>query len=169
MGPTHRVPTLEGGVVRVAQRERRSEPVPWTVRSVVVVVSNLDRSARFYEHVLGLREAVRDAESAVLCGHPGSPAILLRQAFRNALRPGGQGIGMRAIAFDMGSLEALDGIEARLRELEAFEDRHAVGPPGHCVIVRGHDPDRVPLGFFAITGDLSRSELDSLRSHIYRL
>lgn len=151
------------------ERGRGGGPAPLALRSVVIVVSDLDRSVRFYERVLGLDVVARDAESAVLSGCSGSPTILLRQAYRNALRPGAQGIGPRAVAFDVGSLEVLHGIEARLREMHAFGYRHAVGPPGHCEVMRGHDPDHVPLGFFAVTGALDRSEIETLRSHVYVL
>ena len=56
----------------------------WSLRSVLVSVSNLDLSSTFYQEVMNVVEVLRDGQVAVLSGDElGSMALFLRQAQRN--------------------------------------------------------------------------------------
>jgi catechol 2,3-dioxygenase-like lactoylglutathione lyase family enzyme len=113
-------------------------------------VSDLDRSAAFYQAVLNVREEMREDQLAVLVGDQvGSLTVYLRQANRNASRPGQQALGVRSLACDVGSLDELARIEARLQELDALTDRLHLHDDEKFDVVRGHDPDRLPLTFVA--------------------
>src|SRR5579863_1455836 len=108
----------------------------WSIRTALLSVRDLDRSSAFYQDVLNVREVSRRYDMAILgTDLVGSPFTLcLRQAERGAILPGQQTIGIRALAYDVGSLSELDRIEARLRALDAFRDRTVLDP---AVGIRG--------------------------------
>jgi catechol 2,3-dioxygenase-like lactoylglutathione lyase family enzyme len=126
------------------------ETPPWTSRSVLVSVSDLDRSAAFYQQLLGVHEILRDDQLAVLHGSAGQPlAIYLRQALRGATHSGQDSLGVRSLGFDVGSFAALDRIEEILRASDAFRDRQSIPTRDTFQVIRGEDPDRFPLNFVA--------------------
>ncbi|HUH81148.1 MAG TPA: VOC family protein [Solirubrobacteraceae bacterium] len=63
------------------------------IRSVTLGVSDVSRSADFYEHALGLPLITRENGTAVLGADPGRPALVLRQLAQPApLSPGASGL-----------------------------------------------------------------------------
>ncbi len=135
----------------------------WSIRSVLLSVSDLDRSAKFYEDVMNVHEVLRDDEIVVLGGDvTGSFTFYLRHAHRNATKPGQDALGLRSLTCNVSSFSELDRVEARLRSREAFRDRQTIDGPGRLELVRGHDPDRLALLFVA-------SETGTVMSrHAYR-
>lgn len=123
---------------------------PWSIRSALISVTNLDRAVDFYTDVAGFSEVLREDQVVVL-EHPGLPtaAIFLRQAYRNASHPSQQSLGVRTLSFEVSSLAELDKVEERLRAHDAFRDRNKVLESEAFEMVRGFDPDRLSLTFVA--------------------
>jgi catechol-2,3-dioxygenase len=126
-----------------------AEEAPWSIRSVVVSVRDLDRSAAFYQDVMNVSERIRENQVAMLCDPSGSFTIFLRQAYANASHPGHQSLGIRSLSCNVGSVAELDRVEARLRANDAFVGRRFVDDAKQFEMVHGHDPDRVSLTFLA--------------------
>jgi catechol 2,3-dioxygenase-like lactoylglutathione lyase family enzyme len=142
--------------------------VAWSLRSVLILVSDLDRSSQFYTDVCGLKEVLREPDAALLGVEiAGSPTLDLRQADRHGLRAGQQSLGLRACSFHVGSATELDRVEERLKALSAFQVRQQLGDHGRIGLVRGHDPDRLPLGFMSYEAPLTDAEYRSVSPLIY--
>jgi hypothetical protein len=73
--------------------------------------------------------------------------LYLRRVHRGGLHPGQETLGARGISFYSGSTTELDRVEERLKALDALRDRRQLGEGGSLGLVRGHDPDRLPLAF----------------------
>lgn len=147
---------------REAGEQLTDESPPWSSRSVLVSVSDLDRSAAFYQAVLEIHEVVRDEQIAILRGDASRPfTVYLRQALRGASRSGQDSLGVRSLGFDVGSKTALDRVEERLRAIDAFRDRQSVPSHDKLEVIRGHDPDRFPLSFVADESGTGMSEADN--------
>ena len=100
----------------------------------------------------------------------GPVTLYLRQAERGAIIPGQQTIGMRALAYDVGSLSELDRIEARLRALDAFRDRIVVEEAARFEVLQGQDPDRLALTFIANeTGSKASFDEAAAMARIYSM
>jgi catechol 2,3-dioxygenase-like lactoylglutathione lyase family enzyme len=117
----------------------------------VISASNLNASVEFYCKVMELHVIASDGTSAML-GPEDSQAsqlLALRQAFRGHLRAGSGAVGIRALFFrvDKG---ALNGLEQRLRSLDAFHERH---DGEFYEMVSAFDPDRTAIGFWATEPD----------------
>ncbi len=122
----------------------------WSIRSVLISVRELDRSADFYQDVLGITEVLRRDRIAILGGDPtGSFTVFLREAHRNATATGQEVLGLRTLGFHVSSIAGLDRVEERLRARDAFRDRQSPDATGYLELLRGHDPDRLPLSFVA--------------------
>jgi catechol 2,3-dioxygenase-like lactoylglutathione lyase family enzyme len=120
----------------------------WSIRSVLVSVSDLDQSATFYQDLMNVHEVLREDQIAVLTGgETGTLTLFLRQTRRTASHPGQQALGVRALAFAVGSPAELDRVEERLRALDTFRDRQRLLEHEGVEVVRGRDPDRLPLTF----------------------
>lgn len=129
-----------------------SESLPaWSIRSILISVRDLDRSVAFYQDVMDVHEVLRESEIAVLAGDAGGTLTLyLRAAPRHATMSGQQSLGMRAVTYNVGSNAELERVEARLQAHDLFRDRGRLEADGTVVeLVRGHDPDRLPLNFVA--------------------
>jgi hypothetical protein len=99
---------------------------------------------------MNLQEVHREDQLAVLTsGVAESMLLYLRLAYRAAVHQGQQALGVRALSCDVGSFEELDRVEQRLRALGAFVNREVVEGPERFEVVRGHDPDRLPLALVA--------------------
>lgn len=142
---------------------------PWSMRSVLVSVSDLDRSVPFYCGVLGLREIVREGEVAVLEGEGRTFAVLLREVTGQGARHGQQEFGVRAVSFDVGSHSELDAVAARLEEARALVSRSPSEGAGPYRLVAGRDPDRLPLVFiaYAAGAQLDAAGLRHVALHMY--
>jgi len=140
----------------------------WWLRAALIIVSDLDRSTQFYLDVCDVREIVREPDCVLLGDETtASPALALRQAPRNAVRSGQQALGLRACAFHVGTDAELDRVEARLSARSAFQDRQRHGEDGRVHLVRGRDPDRLPLAFMHYEAPLTSDEYRSVLSLIY--
>jgi catechol 2,3-dioxygenase-like lactoylglutathione lyase family enzyme len=121
-----------------------------SIRSVVISVRDLDRSTTFYQDVMNVSEVIRQDKLAVLGGEVTGPfTLFLRQANRNAIRVGQEALGIRALSCDVEAFAELDRVEGRLRAFNAFRDRQFLDEAEEFEIVRGYDPDRLPLSFVA--------------------
>jgi catechol 2,3-dioxygenase-like lactoylglutathione lyase family enzyme len=139
----------------------------WSLRSMLIRVSDLDRASQFYTDVCGLREIVREADAALL-GVEGTELTLdLRLAHRQGVHGGQQTLGLRACSFYVGSTAELERVEGRLKALSAFQDRKQQGEDGRIGLVQGHDPDRLPLAFLSYEPPLTEADYRSLLSLIY--
>jgi len=140
----------------------------WWLRAALIIVSDLDRSVQFYTDVCGVHEILREPDCALLgIEMTESPALALRQAPRDGIRTGQQTLGLRACSFYVGTDAELNRVEGRLRARSAFQDRQQHGKDGRVRLVRGHDPDRLPLAFMSYEPPLSRDEYRSVLSFIY--
>ena len=141
----------------------------WWLRAVLIIVSDLDRSVQFYTDVCGVHTIVRDPDSALLGVETmiGAPALALRQANRDGIRAGQQTLGLRACSFSVGSDAELERVEGRLKALSTFQDRRQHGQNGRVQLVRGHDPDRLPLTFMSYEPPLTSDEYRSVLPLIY--
>lgn len=119
----------------------------WTVRSVLVSVRDLSRSAAFYQEVLGLHEVAREGEVAVLEGPRRRFAVQLREVSGQAVRHGQQELGPRAISFDVESRSELDLVAQRLEAAGALVSRGPLHGSEPFEVVSGRDPDGLPLVF----------------------
>jgi hypothetical protein len=121
---------------------------PWTTRSALVAVSDLDRSIEFYRE-LGPFEVVLREDDVALLGEasPDSFGLILRQTSSiYPTRHRQQSLGLRLITFNVGSLGELDRIELQLRKSDHFTERRNVAE-GASEVVLGRDPDNLPLVF----------------------
>ena len=133
-----------------------TDPVarPWAIRSTLVAVADLDRSVAFYREIGPFEEIAREDAAAILGG--GSPAsiVLMLREMRSIhrTRHGQQSLGLRSITFNVGSLDELDRIESLLRGRNLFTARQQIAG-GASELVRGRDPDNLPLVFVCYPDD----------------
>jgi Icc-related predicted phosphoesterase len=126
---------------------------PWAMRSTLVAVSDLHRSVTFYRELGPFEEIVREDAVAVLGDvSPASVVLILREARSVFARRGQQALGLRTITFNVGSLTELDRIEAVLRARDLFTSRQLFAD-GAAELVRGRDPDNLPLVFVSFAED----------------
>jgi catechol 2,3-dioxygenase-like lactoylglutathione lyase family enzyme len=129
---------------------------PWAIRSTLVTVGDLDRSVAFYRDLGPFDEVAREEAVVVLGGvSPTSIVLILRETrgFHQA-RHGQQSLGLRSIAFNVGSIGELDRIESVLRGRHLFTSRRQISD-GAAELLLGRDPDNLPLVFICYTEDQS--------------
>ena len=145
---------------------------PWAIRSTVVAVSDLDRSVAFYQDLGPFDEIDREDAVAVLGGvSPASIALILRETRDiHHARYGQQSLGLRSMTFNVGSLDELDRIESVLRGRDLFSSRQQIAG-GVSELVRGRDPDNLPLvfAFYAHDGTLGPDYYRTVVSLAYSL
>jgi catechol 2,3-dioxygenase-like lactoylglutathione lyase family enzyme len=125
----------------------------WWIRSVLIAVRDLDSSVEFYRDVMNLEELRRDGEVAILGRNPSESSVLiLREAVGHATRHGQQALGPRVVCLNLASRVELDRVEARLRDRGALVRRQRLPEEPPFEIVRGHDPDGLPLLFLTYEG-----------------
>jgi hypothetical protein len=127
---------------------------PWAIRSTLIAVSDLDRSVAFYRDIGPFEEIVREDAVAILGDPaPDSVMLILREARGlHSIRHGPQSLGIRVIAFNIGSPTQLDQIESVLRDRDLFMSRESLAD-GTSDLLRGRDPDNLPLLFVCYTKD----------------
>jgi hypothetical protein len=120
---------------------------PWTIRSTLLAVSDLDRSVAFFTEIGPFHEVIRVDAVAVLGGGPSDSIALILRETRSLhhTRHGQQSLGLRSMTFNVGSVGELDRIESVLRGRDLFTSRHDVA--GASELLRGRDPDNQPLVF----------------------
>jgi catechol 2,3-dioxygenase-like lactoylglutathione lyase family enzyme len=143
---------------------------PWSIRSVVVSVRDLERSSTFYQDVMQVRELFRENRIAVLSSDR-APwlTVYLREAYRNAVHSGQQTLGARWFFCDVGSLSELDRVEGRLRALDGFVRRELFDESDGFEMVHGHDPDRLSLVFVAQETNLALPDYRRVIAQLYAL
>ena len=127
---------------------------PWTLRSSLIAVSDLERSVTFYR-ALGPFEIIAEGDGVAILGgvSPTSPVLLLRETRSlHQMRHGQQSLGLRSITFNVGSLAELDRIEAALRSGDHFTERRRIDDAS-SELIRGRDPDNLPLVFVSYATD----------------
>jgi catechol 2,3-dioxygenase-like lactoylglutathione lyase family enzyme len=119
--------------------------------SVVMFVSELDRSVKFYCDLLHLEPTVRNDTAALLVGATGWQLYLRAMGIRATHASGG--LGPQYVLWSAESLEDLDRCEARLREQSTHisvtqEDGYRLlegrDPDGQPVIITFPGPDNLP-------------------------
>jgi hypothetical protein len=108
--------------------------------SVVVFVSDLNRSLGFYQPLLRYTITVSDADAALLAGPDGSQ-LYLRAVGDNPPRPTG-GVGPQLVAWTAGGPDDLDRCAALLKERGGYERRDT---SEGFTRVEGRDPDHLPV------------------------
>ena len=84
---------------------------------------------------------------------PTSAVLLLHEPRSlHQTRHGQQSLGLRSITFNVGSIAELDRIESALRSQDHFTDRRRIDD-GASELLRGRDPDNLPLVFVSYTTD----------------
>ena len=127
---------------------------PWTLRSTLVAVSDVDRSIEFYGELGPFGVVAReDAIAVVGDASPGSLTLVLRETRGlHQVRHGPQSLGLRSMTFNVGSSAEIDRIESFLRSRDLFTDRRQIAD-GASDILRGRDPDNLPLAFVSYATD----------------
>jgi catechol 2,3-dioxygenase-like lactoylglutathione lyase family enzyme len=129
-----------------------------TIQSVLLNVTDLDRSIGFYVDVLDLRLVSRSDQVAALMINEVNrrQVLILREAGRNPPRGGRGEVGPRAVAFEAGSPDELDVIEQRLVDRQALVGRRLTETWRAIV---GIDPDRIEITVASgLTGGAIRSD-----------
>jgi hypothetical protein len=121
---------------------------PWTIRSTLIAVTDLDRSVAFYRELGPFEEIARLDEVAVLGDSSPTSAVLILRESRSThqIRHGQQSLGLRSITFNVGSLSELDRIESVLRTRNLFTSRRPIAEAA-SELLNGRDPDNLPLAF----------------------
>ena len=144
---------------------------PWAIRSTLVAVADLDRSVAFYGEIGPFEELAREDAVAILGGVSPASIVLMLREMRSIhhTRHGQQSLGLRSITFHVGSLDDLDRIESVLRERDLFTGRQQIA--GASELVRGRDPDNLPLVFvcYADEGPLGPDYYQALAGLVYSL
>ena len=76
-------------------------PAPWSIRSALVGVADLDRSLAFYEDVTNLHEILRADRMVVLGLDDASSFTLYLRHTGAATHPGQQAVGVRSLVLDV--------------------------------------------------------------------
>ncbi len=144
----------------------------WAIRSTLIGVADLDRSVSFYREVGPFEEIAREDAAVVLGGlEPASIVLILREwRSMHHVRHGQQSLGLRSITFNVGSAGELDRIESVLRGVDLFTGRQHIAE-GEAEMIRGRDPDNLPLVFmsYAEDGPLSVEYYQSVAGLVYSL
>jgi catechol-2,3-dioxygenase len=134
---------------------------------ILANVSDLDHSADFYSEVFEFPVLSRDDEVVTLLvnGQDRRQVLILRKGnHRN--HPGRGAIGARVLAFEAGSMEEADIIEARLKERASFSGRRRT--QGWEAVI-GFDPDRISVSVAANPsgGPVKEEDWTSIDAAIY--
>jgi catechol 2,3-dioxygenase-like lactoylglutathione lyase family enzyme len=126
----------------------------WAIRSTLIAVADLERSVAFYQE-LGPFEEVAREDAVVVLGdlQPPSVVLMLRETRGvHHARHGQQSVGLRSITFNVGSIGELGRVESVLQSHNLFTSRATIAD-GASEILRGRDPDQLPLVFVCYATD----------------
>jgi catechol 2,3-dioxygenase-like lactoylglutathione lyase family enzyme len=143
---------------------------PWTIRTTLIAVGDLERSVAFYQDVCGFEEVAREDAVAVLGGGSPRSAILILRESRSThhIRHGQQSLGLRSITFNVGSKAELDRVESALRDRELLTSRQSMAD-GAAELVSGRDPDNQPLVFLYHGNELGPDYYQAVARMVYSL
>ena len=112
--------------------------------SVVLNVSDLDRSIEFYSGVFGFRLLFRRDQLAAIGGDENDRAqvIVLRNLGTNAHVGGAHHIGVRAVVLEVGTVDDLEEITQALERRDSLVGKREADS---WKAVVGHDPDRIAV------------------------
>lgn len=110
------------------------------IGSVVMFVTELDRSADFYTDVLALRVADTSPTAALLVSEDGSQ-LILRAMGSNAGHALGS-VGVQYVVWNAADKQELDRSELALKKRSAHRDTRSNGT---VVAVEGRDPDEITV------------------------
>jgi hypothetical protein len=127
---------------------------PWTIRSTLIAVADLERSVAFFGEVGPFGVIARQDGVAVLGEvETGSAVLILRETGSlHQTRHGQQSLGIRSMTFNVGSLDELGRVESVLRSRDRFTERRQIDG-GASELVGGRDPDNQPLIFVYYAAD----------------
>jgi catechol 2,3-dioxygenase-like lactoylglutathione lyase family enzyme len=114
-------------------------------QSVVMNVSDLDRSIDFYRDVFGFTLLSRRDQLAAIRA-PGSeqPQVIVLRAFGTSGRAGGaRHVGIRALVLEVESLTELEEIGRALEQRQSLGRRMTDDATWKAVV--GYDPDRITV------------------------
>jgi catechol 2,3-dioxygenase-like lactoylglutathione lyase family enzyme len=141
-----------------------------TIQTSLLNVSDLDRSAQFYQEVFEFRLLSRIEGVVVLMisDMNRTQALALREVGGSALHSGGLSIGPRLLALEAGSCAELDLIEQRLVDLQALVGRRQTNAWRATV---GIDPDRIKISVSSsLTGaPIQRNDWNHIDEMIYAI
>jgi catechol 2,3-dioxygenase-like lactoylglutathione lyase family enzyme len=143
---------------------------PWTIRSTLIAVADLDRSVAFYQE-LGPFEEIAREDAVALLGAVSPPAVLLmlrESRSTHHIRHGQQSVGLRSISFNVGSQAELDRVESVLRDQDLFTSRQEIAD-GAAELVYGRDPDNLPLVFVHYVAQLGPDYYRAIAHMVYSL
>ena len=111
-----------------------------SIQSILLNVSDLDRSVAFYTEVFEFPIEARETEVAALeVSDSGRRQVLVLRVTRGSLHAGRGAIGPRLISFEAESLDQVDLVEARLDARKSLVGRRRAQA---WQAVFGFDPDR---------------------------
>jgi catechol 2,3-dioxygenase-like lactoylglutathione lyase family enzyme len=140
-------------------------------QSLVINVSNLDRSIDFYCDVFAFTLLSRRDQLAAISA-PGSehPQVIVLRAFGTSGRGGGaRHVGIRALVLEVDSVNELDEIERALEQRQSLARRLTDNTNWKAVV--GYDPDRISLvaGASLGTGPITHESWADLDESLYGL
>jgi catechol 2,3-dioxygenase-like lactoylglutathione lyase family enzyme len=110
------------------------------IGSVVMFVTELDRSANFYTDVLALRVADSSPTAALLVSDDGSQLILRAMGSRAGHALGS--VGVQYVVWNAADKQDLDRCELALKQRSAHRDTRS---NSGAVAVEGRDPDDITV------------------------
>lgn len=122
-----------------------------TVQSMILTVSDMDRSIEFYEGIFGFPLVSRREQVAVLqINKADRSQVLVLREDRHALHPGRGSAGVKVFGFEVASPEELSEVKERLGERHANVRRLRTDL---AETVLSNDPDNNVIGVTAsLTG-----------------
>jgi catechol-2,3-dioxygenase len=143
---------------------------PWTIRTALIAVGDLERSVAFYEEVGAFEQIAREDAVAVLGnGSPRTAILVLREArSTHHIRHGQQSLGLRSMTFNVGSKAELDRVESALRDRDLLTSRQSMAD-GAAELVSGRDPDNQPLVFLYYALELGPDYYRAVARMVYSL
>jgi catechol 2,3-dioxygenase-like lactoylglutathione lyase family enzyme len=143
---------------------------PWTIRSTLIAVADLNRSIAFYEELGPFAQIARDDAVALLgVVSPEAVVLILRETrSTHHIRHGQQSLGLRSLTFNVGSQAELDRVESVLRDRDLLTSRQQMSD-GAAELVYGRDPDNLPLIFMHYMHDLGPDYFKEIVRMVYSL
>lgn len=110
-----------------------------SLAAAVIIVSDLQRSHRFYSELLGLDVALETDDAVLLAAADGSHVVL--RLLENAVRSSGN-LGVESLIWSVGTpadLKRCEDVFKRWQSMVTTRDGQGI------TTVEGRDPDRLPI------------------------